>query len=401
MRRWFIASLLALCAVALNAQGLEITTVANLPSCVDGSPWIVLVVDGASSTDCATGASTTEVVCTCKDGTIAGLSTSGGSSNSFVTMNVDNGTDPVADSSTDTLNLVSGTGITITGDSSTDTITIASTASAVVLDLDADGGTDSSGITQIESRNNYERVFADEPSADVLRLNGKPQDNYASECAFGNTPDDDFASGTLGAQWTAASGASGTVDLLETGNVSEYDLASSPGYLLTQAGLSATQEVHLRQDYTLPDGSSFIVKMLTNRSGLANGIGAGIAINSTDSNWESGTYLTIHLDQEGPQAARVISYDGTVIGPGSGTATYWQQSFPVIFWRILRDGLDYHTFYSDNGVTWNWVATKTFGSAADNVWIFHQSNGTNAGMKAAIIAWDWSCLGDNDMNPFN
>jgi hypothetical protein len=40
-------------------------------------------------------------------------------------VNADNGTGPVADSSTDTLNLVSGSGVTITGNSTTDTITVA------------------------------------------------------------------------------------------------------------------------------------------------------------------------------------------------------------------------------------------------------------------------------------
>lgn len=46
-------------------------------------------------------------------------------SNSFTTINTANGTDPVADNSTDTLNLVDGTNITVTGDSTTDSITIA------------------------------------------------------------------------------------------------------------------------------------------------------------------------------------------------------------------------------------------------------------------------------------
>ncbi len=48
----------------------------------------------------------------------------GGSVNSFETINAPSGTNPVADSSTDTLNLsVTGTNLTITGDSGTDTLT--------------------------------------------------------------------------------------------------------------------------------------------------------------------------------------------------------------------------------------------------------------------------------------
>ena len=53
----------------------------------------------------------------------------GGGGNAFTTINCPSGTDPVADSSTDTLNLTAGTGISITGNSTTDTVTIASTQS--------------------------------------------------------------------------------------------------------------------------------------------------------------------------------------------------------------------------------------------------------------------------------
>ncbi len=52
--------------------------------------------------------------------------------NLFQTLNADNGTDPVADSATDTLNLVSGAGVTITGDSTTDTLTIAATLGTTI-----------------------------------------------------------------------------------------------------------------------------------------------------------------------------------------------------------------------------------------------------------------------------
>jgi len=55
-------------------------------------------------------------------------SAGGGSvSVAFKTINCSSGTDPVADSATDTLNVTGGTGITVTGDSGTDTVTIAST----------------------------------------------------------------------------------------------------------------------------------------------------------------------------------------------------------------------------------------------------------------------------------
>lgn len=49
--------------------------------------------------------------------------TGGGGGNSFTTINCSSGSDPIADSSTDTLNLTAGNGMVVTGDSSTDTVT--------------------------------------------------------------------------------------------------------------------------------------------------------------------------------------------------------------------------------------------------------------------------------------
>lgn len=242
MHRWFIASLLALCAVALNAQGLEVTTVANLPTCTDGSPWVILVVDGASSTDCSTGSSSTEVVCTCKDGVIAGLSTSGGSSNSFETMNAPSGTDPVADSSTDTLNWTAGSGITITGDSSTDTITIAATGGAVALDLDDDASDESSALTEIATTNDNGDAFT-EPSADKLlidvsklrppsALNPRPTP-HANDC--------EFSSGVCGSWNLHADFSSGTVDpAAQVSGGDIYDCTSWSGWCLFQDYTAST-----------------------------------------------------------------------------------------------------------------------------------------------------------------
>jgi hypothetical protein len=60
-------------------------------------------------------------------GVLSIAATGVGGSDSFVTMNTPSGTDPVADSGTDTLNFTAGGIVTITGDSSTDTITISAT----------------------------------------------------------------------------------------------------------------------------------------------------------------------------------------------------------------------------------------------------------------------------------
>ena len=61
------------------------------------------------------------------DGTCSWQTVSGGATNAFSTISCPLGSNPVADSDTDTLNLASGVGITITGNSASDTVTIANT----------------------------------------------------------------------------------------------------------------------------------------------------------------------------------------------------------------------------------------------------------------------------------
>ena len=61
------------------------------------------------------------------------------SSNSFTTINLNDSTNVVADSSTDTLNLDSSGLISITGDASTDTITVGTVSAAAIPFLKANG----------------------------------------------------------------------------------------------------------------------------------------------------------------------------------------------------------------------------------------------------------------------
>jgi hypothetical protein len=59
----------------------------------------------------------------------------GAASDSFTTWNAPAGTDPVADSATDTINLTAGANMTITGDATTDTITLAVTGLLASTDI--------------------------------------------------------------------------------------------------------------------------------------------------------------------------------------------------------------------------------------------------------------------------
>ena len=87
---------------------------------------ICTVTDGASATDCATGAGSTKVTCR-HDGSDVWTAIGGGgggSQNVFKTIDAPSGTDPVADDPDDTLTLLAGAGCTITGSAAADSITI-------------------------------------------------------------------------------------------------------------------------------------------------------------------------------------------------------------------------------------------------------------------------------------
>lgn len=179
MRRPTLAPLLAALALTLaaltppsRADG-ERVSATNLPTCADGDPFLVYIVDASADDDCDTTAGgTTEAPCLCLDGSYVAMLAAGGGGggDSFKTQNTPAGTDPVADSSTDTLNWTAGTGITITGDSSTDTITVASTVPSITLDLGDDGGSDSTALAEVAtSGDDYGAVT--EPSADKALVN--------------------------------------------------------------------------------------------------------------------------------------------------------------------------------------------------------------------------------------
>lgn len=121
VKKLLVCVALALLA-ATSYAGTESGTYANMGTCLDGSPREYFIVDATSATSCAAGGSGFEAHCCCKDGAWAVCATAGGTSNSFETINAPSGTDPVASTATDTLNLTAAGGITITGNSGTDTL---------------------------------------------------------------------------------------------------------------------------------------------------------------------------------------------------------------------------------------------------------------------------------------
>ena len=95
----------------------------------------------------------------------------GASSNSFTTINLNDSTNVVADSSTDTLNLDSSGLISITGDASTDTITVGTVSAAAIPFLKADG---SSSNINLQTSGTIDEVLTNLHIPFTL-ANGTPQ----------------------------------------------------------------------------------------------------------------------------------------------------------------------------------------------------------------------------------
>lgn len=129
-------------------------TVINIPStnafqnvAVSGQSTVV-ADSNADTLNLVAGSNITITTDASTDSVTINSTASGGmASNSFATISVAGQNSVIADSSNDTLNLTSGTGISITTDSGTDTITIANTQSEGVTNFADLNEVDSLGLT--------------------------------------------------------------------------------------------------------------------------------------------------------------------------------------------------------------------------------------------------------------
>ncbi len=101
----------------------------------------------------------------------------GGASNSFSTISIAGQTNVVADSTTDTLTLVAGTGITLTTNAGTDTITISSVAGVTTFDTLTDAST--AGLT-------VDEVYL--PAITALSVTNSGASAYLFDQYSGNNP---------------------------------------------------------------------------------------------------------------------------------------------------------------------------------------------------------------------
>ncbi len=219
-----------------------------------------------------------------------------------------------------------------------------------------------------------------------------------------DTPDDEFSESTLDGKWTVVSGSSGTVDLLETANVSKYDLTTRPGNLLMQVGQTGAQEVSFRQDYTLPDGKSIIVAVTPTLLADADGGGInnneiqlGISLNPSDTDHGDGDEQEVFFDANANGWRVFHAANALAVGATPNSAMPDMQR---MYLRITRAGSVYYAFYSMDGQGWAPLGSHTPGATQTNVWIWTRSS-ASFGDPIPIQVFDWIRLGTNGLDPWD
>lgn len=222
-----------------------------------------------------------------------------------------------------------------------------------------------------------------------------------------DTPDDEFDSTTLDAKWTAVTGSSGTVSLLETGEVQKYDLTTRPSWLLMQAGSAANQKVELRQDFTLGDGDSIIAAISLNSSSDGDmGIGSdelwcGLSLNDNDTGYDAGEYNALFLNVS-TNIIRLLHWDGSTVFGSTSPFADKGISIPVghlLYLRFARSGSTVYAFWSSDGSSWMPMGSESRSATATNVWLFKESVAA-ASEPVPIVAVDWIRQGTNSLDPW-
>ena len=229
-----------------------------------------------------------------------------------------------------------------------------------------------------------------------------------------DTPDDDFSAGTLDGKWVGISGSVGTVSLLRTNPAAIYDLSTISDKLCVQLGHTGTASLFdMRQDYTLPSGSSIILAVdptfLFDTALTNDELWVGLALNGSNSTYDTEgfmTWLAVMAEAEtGAGAVRVTARQGGgLVGTSASTVLLGQK----LYFRILRqggisgEGGDYHTFYSIDGNNWVYLDKLSLGSSVfDNVWVFaHSKASFSLGKPVPIQQFDWIRLGTANIRPW-
>jgi plastocyanin len=225
------------------------------------------------------------------DNTWATVSGGGAASDSFATIAVAGQSNVVADSATDTLTLVAGTGITITTDAGTDTITITNSGSA----------SNSFSTVAVTGQSN---VAADS-ATDTLTLAG----------GTGISITTDAGTDTVTITSTVAAGATAFTGLSDAGSLT-VDKFYLPAITILDVTANGTSAYRFDQYGTTDDPTIYAINATTIAFNLAGASGHPFLIqDNTGTNYNTGL---VHVTTGG-----VVTTGASAQGKTSGTL-YWK-----------------------------------------------------------------------------
>jgi hypothetical protein len=222
-----------------------------------------------------------------------------------------------------------------------------------------------------------------------------------------DTPDDEFEGSSLDGKWTVVNGQSASIDLMDDGTITGdayYDMAARDKGLLVQP--YNAQNFEIRQDYTLPDGSSIVAKITPCAQVSSNTndeVEFGIALSDNDTGAQTNDYVAIYFEVQ-TDGWRIASKENgtTITAYGESTADEGFVNGRDVYLRIVREGLNYLCFLSLDGNAWVPVGeTGTVSGAFTDVWIFAISSADpRGGGVLPVHSVHWIREGSDSVDPW-
>lgn len=227
-----------------------------------------------------------------------------------------------------------------------------------------------------------------------------------------DTIDDDFTDSALDGKWTVVEGSSGSVEmgLASTNEQETYDLTTIPGFLAMQPHrVSSTQNIELRQDYTLGVGESVVMKLFTAAQVSSNTAGEiyfGLWLNSNDSAPGSGgrCYLRFEINTDGwaLRGSYTSGTDATDASTWGDDGIEFAFNGAPLYFRVDRYSSSvYGLSISMNGYNWTSMKRFTSDTTFNNIWVRAYSAASVPSNQAVPIQLvDWIRLGTTDPIPW-
>lgn len=197
---------------------------------------------------------------------------------------------------------------------------------------------------------------------------------------------DDFADGSLAAQWTAVDISAGTISPFSEPTGIIYEERQDRGLFMQAA--SGAGNGGLRLDDMLVDGEEIIIACAPGppNSDANNDHQIKVTLNDDDTGIISGTAVQIYFD--GTDNGNIKLFDfgaGSVIGQAFDSGA----SARRIYFRITHLNGQLYFLYSPSGLAWEYIGSWSTPNDFDNIWIGLRHNGTTNTDAWAIAQFFW------------